>query len=133
MIAVGRISRHFATRFAPAVAWMLAIFALSSRSHYPQPRELLAELLAVAVHLAAYATLSLLLLRGFAPTRMRGTAAALAVAIATAYGISDEVHQSFVAGRSATVFDVGVDFVGAVAGVWIGSRRWFARRTDSPA
>jgi VanZ family protein len=112
---------------------MLVIFALSSRSHYPQPRELLAELTAIGVHLAAYAMLALLLLRGLASMGARWTTVVLAVAIATAYGISDEVHQSFVAGRSATVFDVGVDFAGAVAGAWIGSRRWFARRTEPEA
>jgi len=42
--------------------------------------------------------------------------AAGAVAITTAYGCSDEWHQSFVPGRDADLRDVWADAVGAVAG-----------------
>jgi hypothetical protein len=41
-------------------------------------------------------------------------AVALAVAIAVAYGALDEWHQSFVAGRTGDVRDVGRDAIGAV-------------------
>jgi VanZ family protein len=131
MIAVGKWPRQHLMRLAPAVGWMLVIFVLSSRSQYPQPRERLAELSAIAVHLFAYGVLALLLFRVLAPmSRPRWTTATVAVLLATAYGISDEVHQSFVAGRSATAFDVGVDFVGAVVGAWLGHRRLAARRPE---
>jgi VanZ family protein len=36
-----------------------------------------------------------------------------AAAIATAYGISDEIHQHFVPPRQADVFDVAADAAGA--------------------
>lgn len=45
----------------------------------------------------------------------------IAVAIASAYGVSDELHQTFVEGRSPDVLDWVADTVGAalfVTGVW---------------
>ena len=56
---------------------------------------------------------------------------ALAAAVgATAYGISDEFHQSFVAGRHATVEDVLVNTIAATVtavGVWLIAKRWSNR------
>jgi VanZ family protein len=40
----------------------------------------------------------------------------LAVVAATVYGVSDEWHQSFVAGRCSEVADVVADFAGSVIG-----------------
>jgi VanZ family protein len=39
-----------------------------------------------------------------------------AIAMATAYGASDEWHQSFVPGRSSDIKDVRADAAGAIAG-----------------
>jgi VanZ family protein len=39
------------------------------------------------------------------------------VAVAAAYAVTDEIHQSFVAGRSAQVTDVLIDTAGALVGV----------------
>jgi VanZ family protein len=47
--------------------------------------------------------------------------------LATAYGVSDEYHQSFVPGRDASVRDVGSDFAGAALGA-LGCRLAGARR-----
>jgi VanZ family protein len=43
--------------------------------------------------------------------------AALALAIAAAYGIFDELHQSFVPGRSADILDWFADVCGALIGI----------------
>ncbi len=47
----------------------------------------------------------------------------LPVIIVSVYGVVDEVHQSFVAGRTASVFDWLADTIGAVMGsfvyVWV--------------
>lgn len=40
-----------------------------------------------------------------------------AFALAAGYGVVDEVHQSFVPGRSASVFDVAADATGAALAV----------------
>jgi VanZ family protein len=43
----------------------------------------------------------------------------LPVAISAGYGLSDEVHQLFVPGRTASVLDVIADTVGALFGVYL--------------
>lgn len=56
--------------------------------------------------------------------------AILALFMAIAYALSDEWHQSFVPGRSATLSDVMVDASGALIGlllIWFGSRGQSAR------
>ena len=56
--------------------------------------------------------------------------AILALFLAIAYALSDEWHQSFVPGRSATLSDVMVDASGALIGlllIWFGSRGQSAR------
>ena len=47
--------------------------------------------------------------------------AALAAALAAVYGVSDELHQSFVPGRTADGADVVADAVGAVLGAGAGT------------
>lgn len=74
-------------------------------------------------HFLAYGALCTLLLRalhgGLLPLRL--TLGLAAVALATAYGASDEFHQSFVPGRDASVFDLAADFLGAASAValWV--------------
>lgn len=56
--------------------------------------------------------------------------AILALFLAIAYALSDEWHQSFVPGRSATLSDVMVDASGSLIGlllIWFGSRGRSAR------
>ena len=102
----------------PALAWAAVIFVLSSfpGSAYPQVGVWSADKL---VHVAVYAALGLAVSFGMArawPTwGLRGVFG-LAVLLATAYGVSDEVHQSFVPGRSPDVRDVMADFAGAILG-----------------
>ena len=58
-------------------------------------------------HMAEYGLLWLLWWRA-----LRWRRPALAVAITIAYAISDEVHQSFVAGRHGAASDVAIDALG---------------------
>jgi len=39
--------------------------------------------------------------------------------IGLVYAISDEIHQSFIPGRSPKLFDVGIDFLGVLTGIFI--------------
>ena len=48
---------------------------------------------------------------------MTATKGLVAVLLALAYGISDEIHQSFTPGRSPDVMDVVADTIGAGVGV----------------
>jgi VanZ family protein len=81
-------------------------------------------------HVTEYAVLGLLLYRALhlSPTAsgFTGRSAAAALAIATLYAASDEFHQAFVATRYASMTDVIIDTLGAVAALvllWIWSRK----------
>ena len=41
------------------------------------------------------------------------------VVFGAVYAITDEIHQYFVPGRSARIFDVGIDTLGVITGVFI--------------
>ncbi|MEL6546072.1 MAG: VanZ family protein [Myxococcota bacterium] len=107
-------------RFVPAVLWALFIFALSSRSKLPQLPGTFPGIDKVA-HAVVFGVLTLLLL--FADRFPRGWRALLWVAVAFAYGISDELHQSLVPGRSVDVLDAVADLTGALL-AWAVSH-WF--------
>jgi len=101
--------------WGPVVLWAAAIFAASSRSD----TGLAGRVPDWLTHGLAYALLSLLLGRALAGgfgAPLGSGAAVLAVALATAYGVSDELHQSFVPGRDASAADVLKDLAGAAAG-----------------
>jgi VanZ family protein len=83
-------------------------------------------------HSIGYGLLGGLFLRALARGRLRDVTwrrALVAIAVATAYGVSDEFHQLFVPGRSADRYDVLADCVGATLGAGVGwlagaVRRW---------
>lgn len=93
-----------------AALCMLAIFAASSvpGSSVPDPLGRFSTL----GHFGMYALLGALYLLAL-PRRPAWKSAVLAVLLASAYGLSDEFHQSFVPGRTPDVFDWLVDTVAA--------------------
>ena len=95
---------------------MAAIFFVSGLSDAPLPEDVSDK----TGHLTAYAGLGVLAVRAVAgglPSRMDRRSAWLAIAIAAGYGAFDEIHQLFVAGRSADVLDWFADLTGAALGV----------------
>jgi VanZ family protein len=110
-----------------ALAWLAValyagvIFALSSipSGHFPSTFSGADKL----VHAGEYGVLGGLLAMALG-VRARGWAvAAAALALAVAYGLSDEWHQSFVPGRQSSLWDVAADTVGAGLGI-VAVRRW---------
>jgi VanZ family protein len=92
---------------------MTAIFALSSRSQLPG----LGRFPDTVTHGIGYLVLSFLVSRALSRGPRLGWASLLlAVTLATAYGVSDEIHQAFVPGRHPDPWDVGKDALGAVLG-----------------
>lgn len=68
-------------------------------------------------HAAAWALLAALIALGARARGWRPRAIlALAIALAIAYGVVDELHQSTVPGRDASLLDLVADAVGAVVG-----------------
>lgn len=72
------------------------------------------------LHVIEYSALTFLFLRAlFAYKNPPFRAFLLAIIITVVYGISDELHQSFVPNRVPDVMDVMMDGIGAVAGSFI--------------
>jgi VanZ family protein len=104
----------------PVIAWAATIFILSSLpqvSRLPLPYHL-----DKLVHAIVYGILAWTAHRAcFEQTSwpsIRRHAAALAVAFAVVYGLTDEFHQSFVPGRFSSLLDLAADVFGAVVAVW---------------
>ena len=82
----------------------------------------------VVAHFSEYALLAALWSWALAPLLGRRALAAAAL-ISFAYALTDELHQSFVAGRDSDPFDVLVDTAGIAAGLALS--RFSARRAAS--
>jgi VanZ family protein len=121
--------------WGPVLAVMLILFVSSAQPKYENPEKGDTVYFSGAVpifpggwdvlikkssHVIVYGALGGLLLRGL---RLSGyplrQAAYLAVVIAVCYAITDEYHQSFVVGRSASMMDIGFDLVGAALACWL--------------
>jgi VanZ family protein len=90
-------------------------------------------------HLGTYAVLAALLYRALRrETRSVAMTVVTAWAVAVLYGVSDEIHQSFVPDRTGRPSDVAIDAMGSAIGlavVIVGSALVRRRRTapEEPA
>ena len=98
-----------ATVWLPIVVWATVIFALSSIPSLGTGLGTWDILLRKLAHAAEYAILGALLARAMA--------AAPAFLAGVAYAVTDEFHQTFVAGREGTPLDVAIDAVGVAIGI----------------
>lgn len=117
-------------RYLAAPALVLTLWLLSSRSTLPLPSGVFG--LDKLVHFAAYAALAFALaLWPGAPTwRLHPVRTAIIIiALASAYGAIDELHQSYVPGRNMSVYDWIADTLGAGFGVG-GFAWWRVRRQE---
>jgi len=74
------------------------------------------------LHFTAYALLGALFLRAFNVTRIKHHLKlifALSVLLSSLYGISDEIHQSFVPYRTADAMDALADIIGSAFGAGV--------------
>ena len=116
----------------PALAYAGVIFALSSQSN---PLPFLPRRLFdfdKVLHAVEYAGLAALVTVGLDHVSGVGLrcAAAVAVVAGACYGLSDELHQALVPGRSADVHDWLADATGAAAGALLAvvALRWWRSR-----
>lgn len=99
---------------------MAVIFAFSTRhggGHLPAAEIVLRKL----AHVTEYLVLAALLIRALRRSEVT-IAVSVAIAGALAYAASDEWHQSFVPGRTATPRDVAIDGVGIALAAVIATR-----------
>ena len=99
--------------WGPVVAWMALLFALSDQAVVTG----VAGVPDWVTHGGGFGMLCVLVCRALAgglvaPVAVRS--AALAVAITFLYGVTDELHQSFVPGRHADPWDLLKNLAGAV-------------------
>ncbi len=127
--------RSLAWRWGPAVVWAAIIFALS---HQPGLRISSDDAVdGPARHVAhgfVFTVLTVLVVHGLGELGRPLTArtALVAGAAGVAYGISDEIHQTFVPDRTGQAIDVGYDTVGVAVGlalVWAWG--WWRGRTTA--
>ena len=94
---------------------MAVIFFVSSMHEAPLPPGVSDK----SGHSFGYLLLGVAFIRAFAgglPRPITPRIALLSIAATVTYGITDEIHQLFVAGRSAEVADLYADAAGAIAG-----------------
>ncbi len=114
---------------ALALAWAGFLFWISSQ---PNPFPFVPHSFwehDKALHACAYAVLGALVLGALARARIVGRAIALAALITTAYGATDEWHQSYVPNRDADPGDLAADAAGAIAGAAVAALILRARMT----
>jgi VanZ family protein len=101
--------------WAPPLALMAVIYVLSAQPDLNSGLGLTDTIGRKLIHAASYALLWVLwwrLLRERMPARR---AALVALVVASAYGVTDEYHQTFVEGRHGSPIDWAIDTAGAAA------------------
>jgi VanZ family protein len=132
--------RRFLKYWLPVVAWMIFIFIgstdLLSAEHAsrfigpflrwfaPEVSDATVGSIQLVVrkcaHLIEYAILAALLFRAFRQSQPRvGRVLAISLVLAAVYAALDEFHQSYVASRTGSPWDVLIDCAGALAGLLI--------------
>jgi VanZ family protein len=117
-----RVLAERLSAWVPVVLWAGLIFALSSVPDLGTGLGTWDLVLRKLAHIAEYAILGALVYRA---VRMEPAA----IALASLYAATDEVHQAFVSGREGSLVDWAIDTVGVVAGVLLLSRArtWASR------
>jgi VanZ family protein len=110
-------TRHFLEYRLPAILWALVIFTASSIPGSKFPKFIL-RVNDKVIHVTIFLVLGLLVFRALEP-RIRKNSfdwlrAIISTSVVTAYGALDEIHQIFVPGRTADVWDATADALGAV-------------------
>jgi len=107
--------------WGPVLLWMVAVFLLSSLSR----PDFIARIPDWVSHPSEFGVGAFLVCHALVDgARPSWRAMAVAVLLATAYGVADEYHQSLVPGRDADLGDVAKDFAGAAAAAAL--YRWSA-------
>jgi VanZ family protein len=113
--SAGRDARRTLILWLAVAVWAALIFFFSAQPGLSTNLGKWDYLLRKTAHMTEFAVLCLLLwraLRIHLQPRREALALALAAALSLAYAASDEFHQTFVAGRTGKVTDVGYDLAG---------------------
>ena len=108
-----------------ALIWTLSSYPADAIVNTPFSFD---TLLKESLHLIEFAILYWLIAFAFmAHGRWTERTSLIAAAIAILYGLTDEIHQSFVPARSATVIDFVKDTIGVLVSYYIAKRKFFKK------
>jgi VanZ family protein len=116
-------ARHPVLVWLPILLWAALIFALSSIPSLNSGLGTWDYVLRKCAHMTEYAILAVLLWRAVGSELP-------ALGLASAYAVTDELHQTFVAGRHGSPIDWAIDTAGALIG--LGVLRWRLARRSTP-
>ena len=112
--------KRFVLYWLPLILYCLLIFIQSAN---PSPEQIPSiPFVDKVLHFTAYGIMGILFYRAYQTLRIKDNIQLLmllSVVSASLYGISDEIHQSFVPFREASVGDVIADTIGAFSGVYL--------------
>ena len=79
------------------------------------------QIISNLAHIPAYALLTFLWLKSFAGTESKNNIIVFSLILSglMLFAVSDEIHQSFVPGRTASFMDIGLDLIGILFGLWV--------------
>jgi len=122
--------KNFTYYWLPLIAYCVFIYI---QSEYPSPKSLPTfEFSDKMLHFAAYAVMGVLFYRAYHTLPFKNNiqwVVLLSMISASLYGVSDEIHQSFVSYRDGSFTDVIADVLGAVCGVYL-YHRWKRQRFE---
>lgn len=122
--------KRFATCWLPLILYCLLIYIQSDN---PSPEQIPSfRFFDKFLHFIAYGIMGILFYRAYQTLQInnnRRWLLLLSIASASLYGVSDEIHQSFVPFRSAEAADVIADFLGSICGVYL-YHLWMNSRID---
>ena len=116
-----------AGRWLPVVLWMAVVFFFSSLSNLG-PAGRVPDWISHPIEYGAGAALVCRALDGDRRRALTVSAALAATLLTTAYGVTDEYHQSFVPGRTSDPLDGAKDLAGSAAAAFL-YRRWSREAT----
>ena len=128
-------ARNILFYWLPPLVWMALIYYVSAQPTLPTlSYSLLDAVVKYGAHFVEYAVLALLWYRAIYSRFPHPKIQPLALIIVAVYALSDEFHQSFVPGRSATWQDVAVDIIGGASALllWNLVHQW-RNRTNPPS
>jgi VanZ family protein len=126
-----RLSKQKLMAWSAVAGWMLMIFVLSGIPGSALPKVPWKAACHRVAHFVEYSVLAVLFLRALGlsfPPRNRVLLAILALALTFVFACSDEWHQTFTAGRTGCLEDVGRDMLYAAAGIVF---YWFYNQLSS--
>ena len=121
--------KNFTFCWLPLIVYCLAIYI---QSDYPSPKSLPSfEFSDKLLHFGAYAVMGVLFYRAYQTLSFKNNIlllVLLSMVSTSLYGVSDEIHQSFVPYRDGSFLDVIADVLGAICGVYLYNLWTMARK-----